>query len=254
MAKAYTGSAIATGDDATSKRLTAMTRHLQDEFEHQMATWERAGSKTDARPSWLNTMFRFFLMERLLEGAENVQAARRTAQRRAALLTGLWGVMAIVGLALIVWSAIRGLRGAPLEGVLVGLGAGGADLALFLFFRPTESIKRLLADMMQLELAVSGYQTRVGLELLAFRRADAATVKEAAHNIGTICGEHIAWIEEHFTTQKTTWTARRAAATAKADVARLEDTVGALVDAVDELPGAVDVGDALSSIRRRLPA
>lgn len=247
---------------ADKKRLVELEKELRDAHAQDVKAYEaaRAAGTTAEAPSPLNLEFRIFMMRRLFSGARSMRRTRFFARTGGWVLLVLWSLMGLVGLAAIAFGVYETLRndGLPTADGLIATGAGGVDLLALAFFKPTESIKRLLADMVQLEMAVNGFQTRVSLELLAFKRADAATVLAASQNIGKISQEHLKAIETYYQNADTSRGGRRVAARATQEIGAVKDTVDGLTGQLSGVTGKVDALQAnlaarLDEVSKRLP-
>jgi hypothetical protein len=93
-------------------------------------------------------------------------------------------LMFAVGMGLIIAAAWKGYRsqGLSSEALTIG-GLGLADLTGLYFFRPVEQIRKIMADMSQITVAINSHQTQISLRLLETDSERRASMGEAAEFI-----------------------------------------------------------------------
>ncbi len=108
-------------------------------------------------------------------------------------------IMFLIGIALLMVPVITAIKGQmEVYKSLVSGGFGIADLAALFFFRPLERIHKLMGDMSQIFLALSSYQTQLGLRLLQMDIKVRATIGDASDKIAKAAEDSIKNIENYF--------------------------------------------------------
>lgn len=103
--------------------------------------------------------------------------------------------MFCLGIYLIILSA----HSAEIDGQTAVTGVlGMADLVGLYFFRPIEQIRKIMADMSQITVAINSHQTQVSLRLLETDAKDRATMGEAAELIQKAARDSLKNIQLYF--------------------------------------------------------
>ncbi|MGQ0794439.1 MAG: hypothetical protein ACT4NX_10225 [Deltaproteobacteria bacterium] len=107
-------------------------------------------------------------------------------------------VMFILGTGLILASVVKAWSDSELWRSLAIGGLGLADLTGLYLFRPVEQIRKIMADMSQLTIAINSYQTQVSLRLLQLDSSKRPTIGQAAEQIKKAARSSMRNIEKYF--------------------------------------------------------
>lgn len=115
------------------------------------------------------------------------------------VIVGLSILMFCVGLGLIIAAAVKGFRSREFNSQTLSIGGLGlADLAGLYLFRPVEQIRKIMADMSQITVAINSHQTQISLRLLETDSELRATMGEAAEHIKKAAKDSLKNIQTYF--------------------------------------------------------
>jgi len=141
-----------------------------------------------------------FMQKILEDGREEVDKLQRKLSWTYTIIIALSILMFFVGIGLLITSAVKEFKssgGIGWQSFTIG-GLGIADFVGLYFFRPIEQIRKIMADMSQLTVAINSHQTQVSLRLLETDSTNRATIGEAAEHIKKTARDSLEKIQKYF--------------------------------------------------------